>query len=63
LVLAIAAYFICYFLFQRFEGWTGIILRSTVFTLIFFTGIFALKLTPDAMQLVEVVKKRFGKKS
>ncbi len=61
LALAIVAYFICYFLFQNIEGWMGIILRSTVFTLIFFTGIFALKLTPDAMQLVDVVKKRFGR--
>jgi hypothetical protein len=43
------------------QGWMGVILRSTLFTIIFFTGIFTLKLTPDALQLVEVAKKRFGR--
>jgi O-antigen/teichoic acid export membrane protein len=61
LVLAVAAYFICFYLFRNIDGWTGIILRSCLFAIIFIAGVFALKLTPDALQLLEVVKKRFKK--
>ncbi len=56
-----AAYFISYYLFNSMNGWTGVFLRSSLFALIFIAGVFALKLTPDAMQLVDVVKKRFGR--
>lgn len=61
LLTGIVAYFISYYLFINMTGWTGIIIRSSLFTAIFFTGIFALKLTPDAMQLVEIIKKRLKK--
>jgi O-antigen/teichoic acid export membrane protein len=60
ILLGVAAYFISYFLFRDMQGWMGVFLRSTLFTLLFFAGVFTLKLTPDAMQLVEVAKKRFG---
>ncbi len=59
IVLAVVSYFISYLLFKEMTGWAGIFLRSTLFTIFFFTGIFAMKLTPDAMQLIEVAKKRF----
>jgi O-antigen/teichoic acid export membrane protein len=62
LVTAAIAYFISYFLFKDMTGWLGIILRSSLFATIFIAGVFVLKLTPDALQLVQVVKKRFGKK-
>lgn len=61
LLLAAASYFISYYLFKSMSGWTGIILRSTVFTVLFVTGVFAMKLTPDAMQLVHVMKNKFKK--
>jgi O-antigen/teichoic acid export membrane protein len=60
LVLTLAAYFICYYLFQNMEGWTGIILRSILFGILFVAGVFVMKLTPDALQLLEVVKKRWS---
>jgi O-antigen/teichoic acid export membrane protein len=62
ILLGVTAYLISYYLFQEMTGWMGIFIRSSLFTVIFFTGIFALKLTPDALQLVDVVKKRFGRK-
>jgi O-antigen/teichoic acid export membrane protein len=62
LTLAAVAYFVSYYLFKDMTGWMGIFIRSSLFTVIFFTGIFALKLTPDALQLVNVVKNRFGRK-
>ncbi|MFT3844706.1 MAG: oligosaccharide flippase family protein [Lacibacter sp.] len=61
IILAAAAYFICYYLLKNMSGWTGIILRSAVFTVLFVAGVFAMKLTPDAMQLVHVLKNRFKK--
>jgi len=60
LVLTLAAYLICYYLFQNMEGWTGIILRSILFGILFVAGVFVMKLTPDALQLLEVVKKRWS---
>ncbi len=62
ILTGVVAYFISYYLFKEMNGWTGVILRSTVFSIIFFSSIFILKLTPDALQLVDVVKKRFDKK-
>ncbi|MBY0478265.1 MAG: polysaccharide biosynthesis C-terminal domain-containing protein [Chitinophagaceae bacterium] len=59
IVTAVAAYFISFYLFQEMSGWMGIILRSAVFTILFFSSIFAFKLTPDAMQLLDIAKKRF----
>jgi len=61
ILLGVAAYFISYLLFRDMQGWMGVIFRSVLFSIIFFAGIFTLKLTPDAMQLVEVAKKRFGR--
>ena len=54
-VVAIAA---TYFLFYNVDGWIGIIIRSVLFSGILIGGIFLLKLTPDAMQLVDVAKNR-----
>lgn len=59
---AVVAYFISYYLFQEMNGWMGIILRSTLFTILFFSSIYAFKLTPDAMQLLEIAQKRFRRK-
>jgi O-antigen/teichoic acid export membrane protein len=63
LLLAVAAYFLCNYLFSSLSGWTGIILRSSLFAAIFIGGVFVLKLTPDALQLAGVLKNRFNKKT
>ena len=62
LLTGVIAYFISYYLFKHMTGWMGIFLRSSLFTVIFFAGIFVLKLTPDALQLVEIAKKKIGRK-
>lgn len=62
LLLALAAYFIAFYLFRNMQGWSAIIARSAVFSFIMIAGVFAMKLTPDAMQLYDVVMKRWGKK-
>ena len=57
-LLGVAATAATYFLFYGIDGWLGIIIRSALFSGILIGGIFLLKLTPDAMQLVDVAKSR-----
>jgi len=59
LLLGLAAYGVCYLAFNHLSGWTSIILNGTVFSLIMISGVFYFKLTPDAMQLYEVVKNKW----
>jgi O-antigen/teichoic acid export membrane protein len=58
IVLAVTAYFITYFLLRTQSGWFAIIGRTIVFSGIFVVATFLFKLTPDAMQLLNVAKKR-----
>lgn len=58
LILAFAAFFIAYFAGGNLGGWTAIILRSVLFSGIMIAGVFALKLTPDAFQLLELGRKK-----
>jgi O-antigen/teichoic acid export membrane protein len=57
-LLGVAATAATYFLLYGVDGWLGIIIRSALFSGILIGGIFLLKLTPDAMQLVDVAKSR-----
>ncbi|MEO8711156.1 MAG: polysaccharide biosynthesis C-terminal domain-containing protein [Parafilimonas sp.] len=57
-LLGIAAIAAAYFLFFNVDGWLGIIIRSILFSGILAGGMFLLKLTPDAMQLVDAAKTR-----
>lgn len=57
-ILGIAAIAAAYFLFYDVEGWLGIIIRSALFSGVLIGGIFLLKLTPDALQMVDVAKSR-----
>jgi O-antigen/teichoic acid export membrane protein len=58
LILGTVAIVATYFLFSGIGGWPGIALRSLAFSSVFIGGIFLLKLTPDAMQLIDVAKTR-----
>jgi O-antigen/teichoic acid export membrane protein len=62
LLLAIGSYLISWFLLHHIPGLIGIILRSTLFSSLFIAGVFYLHLTPDLPQVIEVVRKRLGKK-
>ncbi len=50
-LLGIGCYFLAFYLCQNIEGFSGLVIRATVFSLSFILGIFALDLTPDAKQL------------
>ena len=61
LLLTAIAYYTCYFLFDSYQGIEWIILRSTVFCLLFAVGLFGLKLSPDLQPVLAALKKRLGK--
>jgi O-antigen/teichoic acid export membrane protein len=58
LLLSIAVIVITYLLFYNMNSWLGVFIRSGLFSGLLIVGIFLLKLTPDAMQLVDVAKTR-----
>jgi O-antigen/teichoic acid export membrane protein len=58
LLLSVAAIVITYFFFYHINTWLGIFIRAGLFSGLLIGGIFLLKLTPDAMQLVDVAKTR-----
>jgi O-antigen/teichoic acid export membrane protein len=61
ILLAVTAYFVCYFLLKGMESWMGIVLRVILFSSLMLAGIFYFKLTPDAIQVWDGLKKKFLK--
>lgn len=61
LLLAIAAYALCYFSLKEVHGWLGIFMRAGVFSVSMVAGVFYWNLTPDAGQLYVVFRKRLDK--
>lgn len=58
LLLGFSSYFISFSLFKDQHELLFMILRSLLFSGIMVAGVFLFKLTPDAMQLVENIRKR-----
>jgi O-antigen/teichoic acid export membrane protein len=61
--VAAAIYGLVYFITQKISGLPAMIIRSTLFSLLFMTTVYFLKLTPDMEPVVNSIKKRFGFKS
>lgn len=57
-LLGIATYFLCFWLFNDQSGFGWIVLRSTVFVGLFGAGMFLLRLTPDALPVILTLKKK-----
>lgn len=62
ILLVTSSYFISWLLFHQVPGLGGILLRSALFSGLFFTGVFYLQLTPDLPQFIAVVKKKLNRK-
>jgi len=63
LLLAGAGYFVCHWLFNQYQGFGWILLRSSVFLGIYGTGLLLLNISPDILPVWETVRKRLtGKK-
>jgi O-antigen/teichoic acid export membrane protein len=62
LLLGAVCYLICYFLFHSYQGIGWLFLRSSVFILLFVTGVLYLDLSPDVLPVWESLRNRFRKK-
>lgn len=60
IILGIAAYYCCYFLFNNLHGLLAMIVRSSLFLTLFMAGVFLLKLSPDVMPVWINLQKRLG---
>ena len=60
ILLGASTYFLCYWLFSDKTGFGWIILRSAVFMGLYGSGMFLLKLTPDALPVILTLKKKSG---
>ena len=63
-IIAFACYGICYYTFQNFHGFSGIVLKGSVFAALYGGAIIYFNLSPDVLPVFETIKKRagFGKK-
>lgn len=59
-IIAFICYGICYFIFQNFHGFSGIILKGSVFTALYGGAIVYFNLSPDVLPVFETIKKRAG---
>lgn len=60
ILLGAAVYFISDYIFKNETGFLWIVLRSVVFIMLFLAGMFLLRLSPDAIPVLQTVKKRLG---
>lgn len=60
LVLGVATYYLCYFLFHDQQGFVWIIIRSLCFIAVYAAGILTLKLSSDILPVVRTIQKRLG---
>ncbi|MEP7239225.1 MAG: lipopolysaccharide biosynthesis protein [Ferruginibacter sp.] len=60
LILGLATFYCCYFLFNNIHGFGGMIMRSVLFLVVFIAGTFFLKLSPDLIPVWHSLQKRMG---
>jgi O-antigen/teichoic acid export membrane protein len=60
ILIAAAAYVICYYAFRNMHGISAILIRSIVFLTLYMVAVFNLKLSPDLQPVLETLKKRIG---
>jgi O-antigen/teichoic acid export membrane protein len=60
LLLGLISFTLVSVLLNQFSGWPGIILRSTMFSILMILGVIQGKLTPDAAQLIVQFKNKWG---
>jgi O-antigen/teichoic acid export membrane protein len=59
-LLGIISFYSCYFLFDEFDGFFAIMIRSMAFLVLYVTGTILLKLSPDLGPVWQVAQKRLG---
>jgi O-antigen/teichoic acid export membrane protein len=63
IVMAPVLYVITYFALRHLHGWPGIICKGILFSSLFIAAAFYLNLTPDALPVLNTLKKRLGIKA
>lgn len=58
ILLGIASYFISFYAFEHQSGWTGILLRSICFSILYLSGMLALNISPDAQALAKTIFRK-----
>lgn len=61
-LLAAVCYVICYFSFQHMHGFTGLVLRSLAFIVLYGGTIIYFRLSPDIIPVIDSIRKRLGGK-
>lgn len=62
IVLGIICYLICHFLFSEFQGFLWIVLRSSVFVLLYVAGVILLKISPDILPVWQTMARKISKR-
>jgi len=61
IIIAIICFYICYYTFINFHGFFAIVLKSSVFIALYVGAIIYFDLTPDALPVIDSIKKRTKK--
>jgi len=59
-LLGVSAYYICYFLFDKYQGFGWLVLRSSCFLALYASGTMMLKLSADIMPIWQSLQRRAG---
>ena len=62
ILLATTCYGICHFTFINLHGFTGLVLRSTGFIILYLSGTMFLKLSPDIKPVIQTIREKLGLK-
>jgi O-antigen/teichoic acid export membrane protein len=60
LLLGTICFVICYYLFSNVHGFTGLVLRSLAFILLYATGVIYFRLSPDLKPVLQTISKRLN---
>ena len=60
LALGVVSFYCCFFIFKNVHGFAGMSARSLLFILLYASGAFLLKLSPDWVPVWQVLLKRLG---
>ena len=58
ILLGISCYFICHYLFSQYQGFLWMILRSSIFVMLYISGVVFLKISPDLVPVWKTVTKK-----
>jgi O-antigen/teichoic acid export membrane protein len=61
IIISIICFIICYYTFNNLHGFLAILLKSTVFIALYVGAIIYFDLTPDALPVIDSIKKRTKK--